>query len=176
MNSGDRGWNFILISRLHRTFYPLLLVLFIVLVKFVWLLWCFCLSVFLFGVFFLSFFGVVCRSTEICGRIWVAISDEKTNKQKTKHFLIKMRKKGTMQAYFHLSIQSGLVCNGKMNLKSDFRKKILNDRYRPITFTYLRKTNKQTNKQRKTNKQTKNKQKTKQKQNKTKSCKLKISG
>ena len=42
------------------------------------------------------------------------------------------KKKGTVQAYFHLSIQSGLVCHGKMKLKSDIRIKILNDRYRPI--------------------------------------------
>ena len=42
-----------------------------------------------------------------------------------------MRKKGTIQAYFHLSIQSGLVCYGKMDLKSDTRIKSLNDRYRP---------------------------------------------
>ena len=38
-----------------------------------------------------------------------------------------MRKKGHIQAYFHLSIQNSLVCNGKMNLKSDIRTKILND-------------------------------------------------
>ena len=44
----------------------------------------------------------------------------------------KKKKKGTIQAYFHLSIQSGLVCNGKMKLKSDIRIKILNDRYRRI--------------------------------------------
>ena len=57
---------------------------------------------------------------------------KKQNKNKTKHFLIKMTKRGTIQAYFHLSIQSGLVCNGKMNLKSDIRIKILNDRFWPI--------------------------------------------
>ena len=56
------------------------------------------------------------------------------------------KKKGTIQAYFHLSIQSGLVCNGKMKLKSDIRIKILNDRYRPIDL-YVFKKNKQTNKQ-----------------------------
>ena len=62
-----------------------------------------------------------------------------------------MRKKGTVQAYFHLSIQSGLVCNGKMKLKSNICIKILNDRYRPIDLYVFKKkqTNKQINKNRK---------------------------
>ena len=52
-----------------------------------------------------------------------------------------MRKKGTVQAYFHLSIH-GLVCNGKMKLKSGIRIKILNDRYRPIDlYVFKKKTN-----------------------------------
>ena len=38
MNSGDRGSIFILITRVHSTFYPYLLVFFIVLVNFVLLL------------------------------------------------------------------------------------------------------------------------------------------
>ena len=66
-----------------------------------------------------------------------------------------MRKKGTVQAYFHLSIQSGLVCNGKMKLKSDIRIKILNDKYRPINlYVFKKKTNKQ---KQKTKTKTKNK-------------------
>ena len=56
-----------------------------------------------------------------------SISDEKTNKTKQNILSLKWEKKGTIQAYFHLSIQSSLVCNGKMNLKSDIRIKILND-------------------------------------------------
>ena len=103
-----------------------------------------------------------------------------------------MRKKDTFQAYFYLSIQSGLVCNGKMKLKSDIRIKILNDKYRPIDLCVCKK-NKQTNKQTKTKNEQKNhvsksvikkrnqhqqtkKQKTKQnktKQNKTKQIKTK---
>ena len=115
------------------------------------------MSFFLVFSFFFFFFlgGDVYRSAEVGGRFWVG---NKRRKNKTKHFLIKMKKKkkkkGTVQAYFHLSIQSGLVCrpNGKMKLKSDIRIKILNDRYRPINRpigpTYLRK--KQTSKQTKT--------------------------
>ena len=76
-----------------------------------------------------------------------------------------MRKKGKIQAYFHLSIQSGLVCNGKMNLKSDIRIEILNDRYWPIDL--FKKKKKQTNKN-------KTKQKKKKKERKTCSS-LKIS-
>ena len=62
----------------------------------------------------------------------------------------KKKKKGTAQAYFHLSIQSGLVCNGKMKLKSDIRIKIFNDRYRPIDL-YVFKKNKQTKTKNKNN-------------------------
>ena len=40
-----------------------------------------------------------------------------------------------------------LVCNGKMNLKSDIRIKILNDRYMPIDLYVFKK--KQTNKNKK---------------------------
>ena len=99
---------------------------------------------------------------------------------------MRKKKEGTIQAYFHLSIQSGLVCIGKMNLKSDIRIKILNDRYRPIDLYVFKKkkTNKQTNKN-KTKKEkhvlvsksvikkrnqppTKNKQTNKQKNKKTK--------
>ena len=58
-----------------------------------------------------------------------------------------MRKKGTVQAYFHLSIQSGLVCNGKMKLKSDILIKILNDRYRPIDLYVFKKKTKNKQKQ-----------------------------
>ena len=98
---------------------------------------CFCLSFWCFLSFF--FWGVVCRSAEVCGRFWVG-NKRRKKQTKPKHFLIKMRKKGTIQTYFHLSIQSGLVCNGKMNLKSDIRIKILNDKYRPIDlYTHLKK-------------------------------------
>ena len=144
MNSGDLCSNFILITRVHSTFYPHLLVFFIVSVNFVLLLWCFFVYVFLFSVFFLFlFFWGVYRSAEVCGMFWVGNKRRKTNK--TEHFLIKMRKKGIVQAYFYLSIQSGLVCNGKIKLKSDIRIKILNDRYRPIYLYVFKK--KQTNKQ-----------------------------
>ena len=78
-----------------------------------------------------------------------AISDEKQTKQNI--FSLKWEKKGTVQAYFHLSIQSGLVCNGKMKLKSDICIKNLNDRYRSIDlYVFKKKTNKQ--KQKKTKK------------------------
>ena len=60
-----------------------------------------------------------------------------------------MRKKDTVQAYFYLSIQIGLMCNGKMRLKSNIRIKILNDRYRPIALYVFKKKNKQTNKNKK---------------------------
>ena len=115
---------------------------------------------------FFLFLGVVCRSAEVCGRFWVGNKRQK-NKQKTKHFLIKMReKKGTIQAYFHLSIQSGLVCNGKINLKSDFRTNILNDRYRPIEQYVFKKTKQNKTKQNKTKQKQKQKQKTKTKKQK----------
>ena len=100
---------------------------------------CLCLSFWCFLSFSFFFWGGVYRLAEVCGRFWVR---NKRRKPKKKHFFIKMRKKGTAQAYFHLSIQSGLVCNGKRKLKSDIRIKILNDRYRPnrpIRRPYLRK-------------------------------------
>ena len=61
MNSGDRGSNFILITRVHSTFYLHLLVFFIVLVNFVLL----CdvslfMSFFLMFSFFFFFFGGEC--------------------------------------------------------------------------------------------------------------------
>ena len=94
--------------------------------------------------------GDVYRSAEVCGRFWVGNKRRKNKQNKTKHFVIKMRKKGTIQAYFHLSIQSGLiVCNGKMKLKSDIRIKILNDRYRHIDLYIFKK--KQTNKHKQKN-------------------------
>ena len=84
MNSGDRGSNFILITRVHSTFYPHLLVFFIVLVNFV-LLWCFFVYVFLFGVFFLFllFFGGgnAYRLAEVCGRFWVGNTSKRRKKQ-----------------------------------------------------------------------------------------------
>ena len=61
----------------------------------------------------------------------------------------KKKRGGTVEAYFHLSIQSGLVCNDKIKLKSDrpIRIRILNDRYRPIDLYVFKK--KQTNKNKK---------------------------
>ena len=56
MNSGDRGSNFILITRVHSAFYPHLLVFFIVLVNFV-LLCDISLSFFLVFSFFFFFLG-----------------------------------------------------------------------------------------------------------------------
>ena len=58
-----------------------------------------------------------------------------------------MRKKGTIQEYFHLSVQSGLACNGKMNLSDVIRIKILNNRNRSIDlYVFKEKKSKQTNK------------------------------
>ena len=144
MNSGDRGSNFILITRVHSTFYPHLLVFFIVLVNFVLLLWCFFVYVFLFGVFFLfSFFlgGNAYRLAEVCGRFWVG---NKRRKKQTKQniFSLKWKKKRGVHSFVH----SEWFSNGKMKLKSDIRIKILNDRYRPIIDLYVFK-KKQTNKQ-----------------------------
>ena len=43
-----------------------------------------------FSFFFFLFLGDVCRSAEVGGRFWVG---NKRRKNKTKHFLIKMKKK-----------------------------------------------------------------------------------
>ena len=95
---------------------------------------------------FSFFFGVcIYRSAEVRGRFWIG---NKRLKKQTKQNTFSLKweeKKGTAQAYFHLSIQSGLVCNGKMKLKSNIRIKILNDRYRPIDLYVFKK--KQTKKQ-----------------------------
>ena len=150
MNSGDRGSNFILITRVHSTFYPHLLVFFIVLVNFVLLLWCFFVYVFLFGVFFLfrSFFGGdAYRLAEVCGRFWVG---NKRRKKQTKQNIFSLKwKKGGHSSIVFSFVHSEWFSNGKMKLKSDIRIKILNDRYRPIIDLYVFK-KKQTNKQTKT--------------------------
>ena len=66
------------------------------------------------------------------------------------------KKKGTIQAYFHLSIQSSLVCNGKMNFEKRYSHKNLKG-YRPIEkYVFKKKTNKQ-NKTKKQNKKQKQK-------------------
>ena len=147
MNSGDRGSNFILITRVHSTFYPHLLVFFIVLVNFVLLLWCFFVYVFLFGVFFLFlfFWGDAYRLAEVCGRFWVS---NKRRKKQTKQniFSLKWKKKGGHSSIVFSFVHSEWFSNGKMKLKSDIRIKILNDRYRPIIDLYV---SKQTNKNKK---------------------------
>ena len=81
---------------------------------------------------FLSFFGGnVYRLAEVCGRFWAGNKRRKTNK--TKHFLIRMKKRGGGHSSIVFSfVHSEWFSNGKMKLKSDIRIKILNDRYRPI--------------------------------------------
>ena len=109
-----------------------------------------------------SFFFLFLGGCIYIGRgLWYVLGRQWATKKQTKQniFSLKWEKKGTVQAYFHLSIQSGLVCNGKKKLKSDIRIKILNDRYRPIDLYVSKK--KQTNKQ---------KQKTKNKQKKSCKC------
>ena len=135
MNSGDRGSNFILITRVHSTFYPHLLVFFIVLVNFVLLLWCFFVYVFLFGVFFLFlFFGGgemhrPYRLAEVCGRFWVGNKRRKNNQNKT----LKWRKGGHSSIVFSF-VHSEWFSNDKMKLKSDIRIKILNPSRHSSTF------------------------------------------
>ena len=153
MNSGDRGSNFILITRVHSTFYTHLRVFFIVLVNFVLLLWYFFVYVCLFGVFFLFLFrGDVYRPAEVCGRFWVGNKRRKNKQNKTKHFLIKIikKKRGGHSSSVFLFVHSEWFSNGKMKLKNDICIKILNDRYRPIIDLYVFK-KKQTNKQKQKN-------------------------
>ena len=86
MNSGDRGSNFILITRVHSTFYPHMLVFFIVLVNFVLLC-----DVSLFMSFFLVFFffsfcfwGVcIDRQRFVHGMFWVGNKRRKNKQNRT---------------------------------------------------------------------------------------------